>query len=60
MLSLILSLLEVDASPEPERRGSGNTRKRNRFEVDRFNDYETKPVVIRNDDEDCLALLMMM
>lgn len=59
-MSLLLALVAADVPPEPERRGSGNTRKRNRFEVDRFNDYETKPVAIRNDDEDCLALLMMM
>ena len=59
MLSLVLSLLEVDASPEPARSGSGSTRKRSRFEVDRFNDYETAPTVVRNDDEECLVLLMM-
>ena len=59
-MSLLLALVaDVPPEPEPVRRGSGSTRKRNRFEVDRFNDYETAPTVVRNDDEDCLVLLMM-
>jgi hypothetical protein len=60
-MSLLLALV-ADAPPEPEptRRASGSTRKRNRYEVDRFNDYETKPIAIRNDDDDCLVLMMMM
>jgi hypothetical protein len=59
MLSLFRSLLESEAPPEPVRSGSGSTRKRERYEVDRFNDYETQPIAIRNDDDDCLVLMMM-
>lgn len=62
-MSLLLALVAdvVPPEPEPTRRGSGSTRKRNRYEVDRFNDYEAQPIAIRNDDDDdCLVLMMMM
>jgi len=61
-MSLLLALVAADPAPpdlEPVRRGSGSTRKRNRYEVDRFNDYEAQPIAIRNDDDDCLVLMMM-
>jgi hypothetical protein len=61
-MSLLLALVADATPPEPEptRRGSGSTRKRNRYEVDRFNDYEAQPIAIRNDDDECLVLMTMM
>ena len=60
-MSLLLALVSAEEPPDPDppRGGSGSTRKRGRFEVDRFSDFPQPTVTLRNDDEDCLMLLMI-
>jgi hypothetical protein len=61
-MSLLLALVAADVlppEPEPVRRASSKPRERHRYEVDRFNYFEAKPIAIRNDDDECLVLMMM-
>ena len=62
-MSLLLALLTV-APPEPEpKRGSNGTTQRKpqraSYEVDRFSDFERKPIAVRRDDDELMLIFMM-
>ena len=61
-MSLLLALLYV-SPPEPVKRGSGNSQQRKpqrtKYEVDRFSDFERKPSIKRNDDDELMLIYMM-
>ena len=62
-MSLLLALLYA-APPEPVKRGSNGAQsrkpQRSKYEVDRFSDFERKPIAVRKDDDDELMLIFMM
>lgn len=61
-MSLLLALLYV-APPEPVKRGSNGAQsrkpQRSKYEVDRFSDFERKPIAVRKDDDELMLIFMM-